>query len=750
MSNTVILLIGPQGAGKTSFCRSHLPDFFRISQDDQGRQTHLIQFAQAIERNEPRIVIDRINGRRDQRRRYLDLARERGYRTRIIWLNVDRDTCLRRCRARADHPTLAPEDAEQALGRYFDGFQIPSRCEADELQIIGPPPTFEPVADLRERIGERRHIIVGDIHGCFDELIELLTQLRFEPANDVLISVGDIVDRGPKVRETVEFLLALPAFHMVLGNHEDKLLRYLKGNNVKVSGGLETTIAAFGGVFPAALRPFLEAAPLLARTPSGYVVHAGFDPEFSAEEQSRSDCLYMRYYGGRTYFDAINGQLWWTRWPADQPRVFFGHIPAAAGPDLPHVVSLDAGCVFGGRLKAFDSRAGKVHAVSARHAYALSDTPLSTAAAAGPAVVIGPGKVHESLQRREEYVRNGLLRVDRSDDGRLAIYTYTDQCVYDSAWDDLTLNSRGHIFDVHTGECLAWPFSKFFNLGENKRSLPGEFDWQRPFDIYEKMDGWLGVLYRDEGSFKVATRGSFHSTGARWASAFVQSLDLSCLPEEATLCFEIIHPQHKIILNYGDLQSLVVLAAFERHSGREYPREQVQSWTDEIGLPLVNRLDPMSLEELLHSQQQREQCEGFVLRFADGRRVKVKTEWYLRLAHIMSNLSPIAVWETLCDGRVPAEYLIRIPEELRATAEQYQAVLEAAYARRLRSIQELADPLLARFGNDRKGLAMYLDSRREEIGEYRGGVFLLLDGKRQKLDDMIKRMIYPAANRLPD
>src|SRR5262249_38070697 len=159
----------------------------------------------------------------------LDLAKKHGYLTRIVWLNVDRNLCLRRCRERTDHPTLAPEDPEKALALYFTTFQVPSRREADLLDIVGPPPSFVPIMALTAVLVMRRHMIGGDVQGCLDELQLLLERLHFDPSAEVLISVGDIVDRGPKIKETVEFLFSLPSFFMVLGNHEDKLLRYLEG-----------------------------------------------------------------------------------------------------------------------------------------------------------------------------------------------------------------------------------------------------------------------------------------------------------------------------------------------------------------------------------------------------------------------------------------------------------------------------------------------------------------------------------------
>ncbi len=734
MQNTVTLLVGPQGSGKSTYCREHLADHLRISQDDQGRQAHHLLFEEAVTRSEPRIVVDRINGIKSQRKRYLEFAKKHGYRTRIVWLNADRAVCLKRCRERVDHPTLSAEEADKALQLYFNSFQIPSRMEADELTILGPAPRFVPVRDLCEAIGSRRHIIVGDIHGCYEELRDLLTQVAFDPANDVLISCGDIVDRGPKVRETVEFLFGLPNFYMVLGNHEEKFVRYLEGNNIKIAHGLQETIDSFAGVFPPDLRERLKALPVIVKTPSGYVVHAGFDPEMPPEEQSFSDCIYMRYYGGKTYFDAINGRPWYTLWPRDQPRVFFGHIPMADGP-IGQAVSLDAGCVFGGEMKAFDSRDGKIHAVKARQAYAASDNALHAAASPG-----------DAAQKREAYVAQGLLRSDRTDDDRLAIYTYTDQCVYDSAWDDITRNCRGHVYDLLTGACAAYAFPKFFNLGENKENLPECFPWHEPYEIYEKMDGWLGVLYRHDGQYHVASRGSFHSSGAVWATQYIRTRDLSCLPDEATLCFEIIHPEHKIILDYDNQSTLVILAAYNRVTGVEYPRTLVAEWARRIDVPIVPILAHMSLEELLHSQKNRENFEGFVLRFSDGRRVKVKTEWYMQMARIMSNLNPIAIWEVMLHGKVRHDYLVQVPEELRPIAERYQAILEGQYARVLDEIDRVAAPILREFGDNRKSLALHLKERSEELGYIKPAIFLLLDGKRDQLEKIIMARIYPHAN----
>ena len=91
------------------------------------------------------------------------------------------------------------------------------------------------------------------------------------------------------------------------------------------------------------------------------------------EEQSHDDCIHMRFHGGKTYFDEMNGRVWYSLWPKEGPRVFFGHIPTTDGPYFDHVVGLDGGCVFGGELRIFDSLSGCVHSASAREAYAVSE-----------------------------------------------------------------------------------------------------------------------------------------------------------------------------------------------------------------------------------------------------------------------------------------------------------------------------------------------------------------------------------------
>lgn len=729
--NTLILMIGAPGSGKTTYCEEKLQGYYRISEDDQGLNGHFEEFNNAIYRKEPLIVIDRINSQRGQRGRYLYSAKKAGYKTKIILLNAEKTECISRCKNKKKYKNLKLEDAIKSVNTYFSGLQFPSKKEADEIEIIGPSPYFVEISDITKEIGERNYIVVGDIHGCLDELIEMLETTGFNRDEDVLISVGDLIDRGPKIRETIEFVTSLPRFYMVRGNHEDKHVRLHKNNNVKISNGMRETINSFGGKIPENVIQLFKDAPLILKIPSGYVVHAGFDPTMLPEEQHKSDCIFMRYFGGENYFDNAGGINWYKLWPNDGPRVYFGHDPDKSGRCCGSIFHLDGGCVFGDYLKSYDSKTDMVYYVNAKRKYSMRENEISVS------------NNFEQISKREELVSLGMLRTNRTDDGNFAIYTYTDKCVFEKHWDSITLNSRGHIFDVNTGERIACTFSKFFNLGEREEVSFNKLPWDKPYEVYEKLDGWLGTLYRYGQKFYVASRGSFYSAGAKWASSFIQQKDLGCINDEVTLVFEIITPEQKIILDYGGERNLYILAAFNRYTGEEYERKTVEEWSKKIGVPIVKKYDSLKIEDCLDIARNVQEKEGFVIRFSNGIRVKVKTDWYCKIAKIMANLTPISMWECMKEGKVSKEYLIDIPEELENLANEYKNKLEKQYEFVLEKILTTSSLLLNKYKNSRKELAIAL---KKEGPIIRRSCFVILDKKDKCINDIVMEVIYPKSN----
>jgi Calcineurin-like phosphoesterase/AAA domain len=368
MEKEFVILVGPQGSGKTTLCAQKFPDHLRISKDDQGEK-HLHILNEALVKGTEKIILDRTNGVRNSRAKYLHFATRNGYRTKIVWVNEPYETCLARIKARKRHPTLAKENAEVALDWYFKHFRTPSPLEADELEILGNAHKFVEIKDICDELSGKRYLIVGDIHGCYDELLGILDEREFDLQDDVLITVGDLVDRGPDSKAVIEFCTSLPHFYSTCGNHDERLVKYLFGDKVKMDYGIDETIASYGGTVPKDLIPFIKGMPFILKIPAGYIVHAGFDPLLPIERQSKRDCLYMRYYGGEGYFDKDGGEYWFKSWPKDSPKIFFGHEPNPKGYIPDNIVPLDGGCCFGEYLKAYDSRDGMVHYFNAAKRY---------------------------------------------------------------------------------------------------------------------------------------------------------------------------------------------------------------------------------------------------------------------------------------------------------------------------------------------------------------------------------------------
>src|SRR5690606_552618 len=122
----------------------------------------------------------------------------------------------------------------------------------------------------------------------------------------------------------------------------------------------------------------------------------------------------------------------------------------------------------------------------------------------------------------------------------LLVFSYNVMAQYGENWNFFERVSRGLIINWKTYEIVARPFDKFFNWGEGERTSTAPL-----VSLTEKLDGSLGILYRLNGQYKIATRGSLESEQATWATAFINShYSLENLPHEITLLFEIIYPEN--------------------------------------------------------------------------------------------------------------------------------------------------------------------------------------------------------------
>jgi len=201
--------------------------------------------------------------------------------------------------------------------------------------------------------------VVGDVHGCYDSLIELLELVNFNVDRDMLISVGDLVDKGPKTKEVLDFFMKY-GYPVVRGNHEDKIARLAKGNKIKINSEIQDTVEQLGEGWQETYGLFLQSMPLYLpfedALGKGYIVHGGVAPDLPIERQSSNFLMRLRTWPFEEYVRGVEATQppWQTEYRGHLGTILHGHIPSAgvmyAGSEKhgnPNVYSLDGGCVYG-------------------------------------------------------------------------------------------------------------------------------------------------------------------------------------------------------------------------------------------------------------------------------------------------------------------------------------------------------------------------------------------------------------------
>jgi hypothetical protein len=214
-----------------------------------------------------------------------------------------------------------------------------------------------------------RRLIVGDIHGCADELAELLFRFKFMPGHDVLFAVGDVIGKGPKAREALELLRQFGA-RITLGNHEQHLL-----NAAALPPARRTERHAFYLASLGKERDYwldhIASWPLFIEEPDLFVVHAGLEPGVDHPSRMQRKVLQnIRTWDGTG--DNLNRQGEnppWFECVTPEKTVVFGHWAERGLVDLPRFKGLDTGCVYGRELSAWCPEEKKFHQVPARKAY---------------------------------------------------------------------------------------------------------------------------------------------------------------------------------------------------------------------------------------------------------------------------------------------------------------------------------------------------------------------------------------------
>lgn len=340
-----------------------------------------------------------------------------------------------------------------------------------------------------------------------------------------------------------------------------------------------------------------------------------------------------------------------------------------------------------------------------------------------------------------QMIAGGYVTARRHNQMPWTILNYTPKAQYEWKWNEATLKARGLVYNHETGEVVARPFEKFFNWDQGT----GTEVWHNPMPPtgpvvrMEKMDGSLGVLCAqyltselyDGPTFEwIATRGSFHSEQAEWATQFYTDtiVDQQHMPpgnlfipkRSKTYLFEIIFPENRIVVDYGDYKGLVLIDVIDTETGHSDLQEFDDClWPDKVKRVVLNHgFDSGQASDIPDGD------EGFVYLWPNiNYRVKMKSAQYIELHRLVSHLSEKSVWEAMVAGKTLGEIKDGLPDEFHKFVDDtYDKIVREAtmilfdVAKEWLKVQHLEQ--------DRKAFALAIKDN-----PYRKYLFLMLDGK---------------------
>lgn len=278
--------------------------------------------------------------------------------------------------------------------------------------------------------------------------------------------------------------------------------------------------------------------------------------------------------------------------------------------------------------------------------------------------------VDETLYR--EMLEQGYIRQNTHPYLPMFTVGYTEKAQFDRKWNEVTINCRGLIVDVGL-RILARPWKKFFNVGEGDIL----FGMNDRIEVTDKMDGSLGILYPlydgrmnealDGMAYAIATRGSFESDQAIhatriWQDKYALHMDGPALAmmKEYTFLFEIVYPDNRIVLDYGELDDLVLLGAVNIEYGYYHGPLEAAALLNWDG-PMTPVFSYQTMQEVVNAPD-RLNAEGVVMR-SGNKMLKLKQTDYIELHRLISNLSEKSVWQGLRDGKTAEEICETLPDE---------------------------------------------------------------------------------------
>ena len=419
---SLAVLLGASGAGKSTLARRLFAPTEVVSSDqcralvaddeaDQGATESAFAVLHLIVGERLRrarlTIVDATNVTARARAALLALARRHDLPATALVLDPPEAECVARAAGRAERLVAADVVRRQ---REQLAASIPelAREGFQRVTVLRTSDEAERAVACREPLPPDRRDdpgpfdLVGDVHGCADELEALLGRLGYAPGVDGAwrhplgrrtIFLGDLADRGPRVRDALAVAMAMVAAGSALavpGNHDVKLAKALRGRAVRVAGGLEQSLAELDGapeVFREAVAEFVGAMPHHLVLDGGRLVaaHAGMRADLQGRDSRRVTSFAL--YGETTGEVDAHGlpvRRDWALGYRGRASVVYGHTPVAVAEWRNRTINVDTGCVFGGALTALRYPELALVAVPARRAYAVPSRPIRAAPGADP------------------------------------------------------------------------------------------------------------------------------------------------------------------------------------------------------------------------------------------------------------------------------------------------------------------------------------------------------------------------------
>lgn len=416
---SLVILIGPSGSGKSTFAQQHFKpteilssDFCRgIVSDDETDQAatkdafDVLHFIAAKRLSAGKLtVIDATNVQAEARKTLQSLARKYHYLTAAIVFNLPSKICQERNEGRPDRD-IRPDVIRRQISQLRRSLRgLKREGFRGYVHVLSSPEQVESVKIERQKLWTDRtdehgpFDIIGDIHGCYDELLELLQKIGYDikidtdgktivshPEGRKVIFVGDYVDRGPKVVEVLRTVMDMHKNGVAIcvpGNHDVKLARALRGKNVNRTHGLAESMSQLekeSEEFRSQVADFIEGliSHYVLDDAKLVVAHAGMKQEMQgrASGRVREFALYGETTGETDEF-GLPERLNWAEEYRGTATVVYGHTPVPEPQWINRTINVDTGCVYGGRLTALRYPERELESVPAHSTYYEPAKPL--------------------------------------------------------------------------------------------------------------------------------------------------------------------------------------------------------------------------------------------------------------------------------------------------------------------------------------------------------------------------------------